>query len=193
MEQEVKKIVDKYGKEILLNSKKFVSIFADMNPKMKSERKLLESAMSENIAELFANCAENERQTCIIKVRRKLKSVYIAEEGINDIIKCFTYALDWKSEYRAIKNQQAANSENIPRNNGTRDHNQDNVTNPKSTINQDRSEKETKVNQPNSQPVTGKVKDNSRVYSGWEILNLVITGLMAISLLFVIGSMLSSR
>ncbi len=105
MKEIVKKIIDKYGKEILLNSKKFISIFSDEAPSMKKEKKLLQIAFSENIGELFVNCKDSQREICIIKVKRKLDS-YMSEEGLNSVLKGISYGLGWNDEYQKLSKNQ---------------------------------------------------------------------------------------
>lgn len=102
MKEEMKKIVNNYGKEILLEKKKFLSIFTDIAPKLKKEKKLLELALDENIAELFVNCPINDRKANIVKARRKLEN-YMAKSGIDDVLNSFAYALDWNDEFSDIE------------------------------------------------------------------------------------------
>ena len=109
MEEEIKKIIDKYDKDILKDSKKFISIFSDVAPSLKKEKKYLQIAFSENIGELFVNCKDNERETCIIKVRRKLES-YISEEGLNSVLKGITYGLGWNKQYKEVSKEKQSQS-----------------------------------------------------------------------------------
>ncbi len=106
MEEVLKNIIEKYGEEILLSNKKFVSIFADTAPQLKNEKKLLEMALNENIGPLFVNCEKKQRSTIIIKARRKLENNYMSETGINEFLAGITFSLGWTEEYNTLKNHK---------------------------------------------------------------------------------------
>ena len=104
-ERDSKKIVVKHGKEILANKKKFISIFSDEAPRMKTEKKLLEIALSEDIAEIFLNCPENDRKAGMLRARRKLEKL-MSDDGINEVLNSFSYALNWKEKASILEEKK---------------------------------------------------------------------------------------
>jgi len=128
MKEEIKKIVDKYGKEILLDKKKFISIFADMAPNLKKERKLLDIALSENIGETFLNCEENQQEIIKLKVRRKLENAYVASSGIDEVIDAISYALGWKFSDN-IETHEKENTKQNPEQTSKSENPKDNLNN----------------------------------------------------------------
>lgn len=96
MKDIVKRIVDENGEKILLEKKKFISLFIDYAPEMKNERKFLDIALSENIGKFFVECPKENRKNAIEKSRKKLE-IYMSQNGVNEILESFTYALGWGS------------------------------------------------------------------------------------------------
>ena len=117
MKDVIKKIVDENGEEILLDKKKFISLFMDYAPQMKDERKFLEMALNENIGKLFANCQKEDRVLVLNKAKDKLKK-YMSENGMKMIVSSFAYALGWKAEFNEfVKKSAVSNSESNTGNN----------------------------------------------------------------------------
>ena len=120
MKNELKSIIGKYGEDILLNNKKFISLFADTAPSLKKEKKLLEMALTEDIGPLFVNCEKSQRSTSIIKARRKLENNYMAENGIDEVLAGITYALGWTEEYNTITNEKKTDKQTVAKSEETK-------------------------------------------------------------------------
>lgn len=93
----VKNIIAEFGPNILLNASRFQSILLDYAPKLKKERKILSLALDEGVADYFVNCAESDREANVNRAKNKM-SLLMSDEAINMVIRCFSYALDWKIE-----------------------------------------------------------------------------------------------
>ena len=109
MKDVIKRIVDENGEEILLDKKKFISLFMDYAPQMKDERKFLEMALNENIGKLFANCQKEDRVFVLNKAKDKLKK-YMSENGMKMIVSSFAYALGWKEEFNEFVRKSTGNN-----------------------------------------------------------------------------------
>lgn len=53
-----------FGEELLLDESKFISVFSDLAPKMKIEKKILTVALNQDIAKNFVNTPITERGQC---------------------------------------------------------------------------------------------------------------------------------
>lgn len=92
----IKKIIEQFGVDIILNKKKFLSIFSDFAPNMKMEKKILSVALEENIGQIIVGTNPNEVEASIQKIKRAL-DIIMSENAINMIISSFSEALSWET------------------------------------------------------------------------------------------------
>lgn len=94
MDEIIKSIIGQFGTRILLDEKKFISVFVDMAPRLKNEKNILAVALSQNIARNFVDCPSNEHETVVRKTVRALEPI-MSKTAIQTVVSAFTTALGW--------------------------------------------------------------------------------------------------
>lgn len=113
MNEEIKKIVDEYGKEILLDRTKFMTIFTTNNPDMQKEKIALALALDEKVNELLVNCNEEDKRKNLIEAKRKLSNVPdLSQNDANDVLISLIYALGWDKSYVYIIREDSNSDKN---------------------------------------------------------------------------------
>ena len=90
----IKMIFDHFGYELLRDSKKFISVFSDIAPKMKSERKMIGVALEQGVGDLFVNTPASDREYAVRQAIRKLE-IIMSENAIYTVISSLIIAMDW--------------------------------------------------------------------------------------------------
>lgn len=81
----IKLITERFGMEILNDSKRFLAIFSDAFPDMKQEKKILTIAFSENIGQIITKTSSGQFEAAAQRIRDKLELI-MAESAINMVI-----------------------------------------------------------------------------------------------------------
>ena len=102
IEEAVKEIVKRYGKEELRNTYRINAILRDLAPEYPKERKIISNIFSESIAECFLSPAGNA-----VKARLLLQDMGLAEEWIEYFIKIFGGSVGWDVESSASAETKA--------------------------------------------------------------------------------------
>lgn len=105
----IKQIIAQFGEEIILQKQKFISIFGDLAPQLKKEKKILSVAMDEDIAAMFLNCAPEDRNAHIVSSKRKLDGI-LSESAVEMIIIAFSDAFSWNIDMKFEPNSSSSYS-----------------------------------------------------------------------------------
>lgn len=90
----IKMIFNHFGYELLRDNKKFLAVFSDIAPKMKSERKMIGVALEQGIGDFFVNTPAQDREYAVRQAIRKLE-IIMSENAINTVISSLIIAMDW--------------------------------------------------------------------------------------------------
>lgn len=90
----IKYIADRFGADIFRDKNKFLSVFNDLAPQMKTEKKLLTIAFDEKIPQIFIETTEQDRETTILRIKRNLE-IFMNESAVDTIISAFSEAFGW--------------------------------------------------------------------------------------------------
>lgn len=106
----VKRLVDAYGDDIIMNKRIFLALFGDLAPHLKKERKIFSAAMTSDVMKLFERCSEDEQKKRISRVRMILDM--LSEESVYLFINCMGEAVGWKKIENKSENQAKDTTEN---------------------------------------------------------------------------------
>lgn len=90
----LQQIIEKFGKQILLDTRKCVAVFKDMAPTLKEEQRLLEIALKMDVGMFFTNAQSDELEAAIKKSMSAMDGI-LADEAIESILSAFVTALNW--------------------------------------------------------------------------------------------------
>lgn len=91
----ISQIIDQFGEDVILQKSRFISIFGDLAPHLKKEKRILSVAMDENIAELFLNCSPENWDASIVSSKRKLDGI-LSDSAIELVVTAFANAFGWE-------------------------------------------------------------------------------------------------
>lgn len=97
LDSSIRTIFDHFGYELLRDNKKFLSVFSDIAPKMKSERKMIEVALEQGVADLFVGTPAPERESAVRQAIRKLE-IIMSENAIYTVVSSLIIAMDWDTK-----------------------------------------------------------------------------------------------
>lgn len=115
----LKEIYATYGVETIRNKQRFISILRDYIPEYEKERRLLTTAIENNIVEGLSR-ETNDRESAIAKAREFMENdMFLSKVAIEFILQVFTYMLGW--EYKPVQEetppQPVSTSSNIVQSN----------------------------------------------------------------------------
>lgn len=97
LDSSIKIIFDQFGYDLLLSNKKFLSVFSDIAPKMKSERKMIGVALEQGVGDLFVNTSAPDRESAVRQAVRKLE-IIMSKNAIHTVISSLIIAMDWDTK-----------------------------------------------------------------------------------------------
>ena len=91
----VKRIIEMNGEDILRSKGKFTAMLGDIAPKLVTEKKFFDIALSENVGALFLDKSISHDE-CLTRVRNKL-SVILNDSAMDAVTGSITVALGWEN------------------------------------------------------------------------------------------------
>lgn len=92
----IKEIYITYGIDTIHNKQRFISILRDYIPEYDKERRLLITAIENNIVEILTH-ENGDKESAINKAREFMKNdMFLSKIAIDFILKVFTYMLGWE-------------------------------------------------------------------------------------------------
>ena len=105
MKDTVKRIIEVKGDNILYNKSRFSAMFSDLAPKLSDEKKIIDTALSPNVARLFLDNTIDHKQ-CYKMVQDELRKL-MSDSAIDTFIEAIAYGLGWSfSDYSIIENNK---------------------------------------------------------------------------------------
>lgn len=90
----IKEIIKKYGISILDEKARFIGLFGDYAPKLSHEKRILQIAVYDNIANFFVRCSVSDREKNLAKAQKNLLEIF-NEAASREILEMFAGAFDW--------------------------------------------------------------------------------------------------
>ena len=90
----IKEIIKKYGISILDEKARFIGLFGDYAPKLSHEKRILQIAVYDNIANYFVRCSVSDREKNLAKAQKNLLEIF-NEAASREILEMFAGAFDW--------------------------------------------------------------------------------------------------
>lgn len=91
----IKRILSQFGVDILCDKSRFLSIFSDISPNMKKEKRIISFALDEKIDRFFVDCLKSQQEEHLM-MAYKVLSVILSEEAIILVINSLVSALNWE-------------------------------------------------------------------------------------------------
>ncbi len=111
----IKEIYITYGIDTIHNKQRFISILRDYIPEYDKERRLLITAIENNIVEILTH-ENGDKESAINKAREFMKNdMFLSKIAIDFILKVFTYMLGWEytPEQEQPIQQTVATAQNV--------------------------------------------------------------------------------
>ena len=111
----IKEIYITYGIDTIHNKQRFISILRDYIPEYDKERRLLITAIENNIVEILTH-ENGDKESAINKAREFMKNdMFLSKIAIDFILKVFTYMLGWEytPEQEQPVQQTVATAQNV--------------------------------------------------------------------------------
>lgn len=117
----IKEIYITYGIDTIHNKQRFISILRDYIPEYDKERRLLITAIENNIVEILTH-ENGDKESAINKAREFMKNdMFLSKIAIDFILKVFTYMLGWEytPEQEQPVQQPVSTVQNVATSNNT--------------------------------------------------------------------------
>ena len=94
MAQAISDIIRDYGRDIIKQSSRFTAMFADYAPKLRQEKKMIEIALAERVADIILDDSLDTDMR-YEKFRSRMADTLIREDAAERLINCFASAYGW--------------------------------------------------------------------------------------------------